>query len=98
MKKFTKEEFLMALKKEHFAQKIGDKDFDCGCPCGGGEVLIDGKKFGFSARCWRTSENAQDLYIWGGHPAEKELARAVKRNLDKQEWYNPYTIIYKKDA
>lgn len=89
----SKEELLEKLKSEHYAQSLGT-DYEGSCPCGTVELKIDGYDFCFHSRCWRVSKNEQDLHIWGNHPDLKELAEAVKKNLDEQEWYNPYTIIY----
>jgi hypothetical protein len=91
MKKST----FLKLIKEQYPQSL-DNEYDGGCPCSKWKGIIDGKEFGFKTRCWRVSDNLQDLYIWGDHPEIQELAKALKKQLDNQEWYNPYTIIYHK--
>lgn len=75
-------------------QSYWDKDNDGGCPCFSGVKTENGKTIGVMGRCWRVSNNDQDLYVWGDHPKLKQIAKSVKRALDAQEWYNPYTIIY----
>lgn len=86
-------EFEEFLKSERYCQTI-DGDADMACPCGGGEVRLPDGDVNFRARCWRVSDNPQDLYVWGDHPKIEEWAAKIKENLDAQEWYNPYTIIY----
>lgn len=88
------EELLKILESERYAQHLGD--FDGSCPCGGASIKLPAGTVNFHARCWRVSENAQDLYVWGNHPKIEYWAEKIKENLDKQEWYNPYTIIYSK--
>ena len=70
-------------------QELFDKKYEGACPCFSGSINVDGKPFDVWGRCWRTSENLQDLHYFG----DKEIAEAVKRCLDAQEWYNPYTLI-----
>jgi len=70
------------------------KDFDGSCPCADFELRDDEGIFNAHSRCWRVSDNDQDLYVWGDHPRLKKLAEKLKDALDKTEWYNPYTIIY----
>jgi len=91
----TNKKFLDFLESGESPQSI-DKDYDGGCLCGGGEVELPQGVVGFHARCWRVSENVQDLHIWGTHPDLKDWAKKIKKALDDQEWYNPYTIIYDK--
>lgn len=94
----NEEELLAKLEEEHYAQRLGSKGgFDGGCPCATVKLKVDGHDFCFRSRCWRVSHNVQDLYVWGDHPKLKKLAEAVKKNLDAQEWYNPYTIIYQEN-
>ena len=70
------------------------KDYEGCCPCADFELKdADGVVYAHS-RCWRGSDNAQDLYIWGDHKKIKLIAKALKKALDDTEWYNPYTIIY----
>ena len=88
----SKEDFIKTLENKR-PQSL-EKDYDGHCPCSSVELEIDGFKFGYRSRCWRVSENSQDLIIWGNHPDKVELAELVKKKLDEQEWYNPYTIIY----
>lgn len=88
-----KEKLIETLKNDSYAQRLG-KNYDGGCPCSLVKLKVDKYTFCFHSRCWRVSNNLQDLYVWGTHPDIKELAELVKENLDKQEWYNPYTIIY----
>ena len=87
--------FIKKIENEYYPQKL-DKDYDGNCPCSHFEGKIEGKKFGFHTRCWRVSNNAQDLYIWGelGKKDLYKIGKALKRQLDKQKWYNSYTIIY----
>jgi len=70
-------------------QRLFDKEYDGSCPCFDGILKIDGKDFAVQGRCWRVSENKQDLHYYG----DDEIANKIKEALDKQEWYNPYTLI-----
>ncbi len=80
----------------HSVQSFFEKDSDGGCPCFSGRKTIDGKKLHVWGRCWRVSENVQDLNIWSDLPTKdrNKIAHIIKKLLDEQEWYNPYTIIY----
>ena len=78
-----------------YIQKFFEKDYEGSCPCFSGKRTEGGKSVNVRGRCWRVSEFAQDLYVWGDHPDLKKIGRAIKKNLDDQEWYNPYTIIWK---
>ena len=89
-----KENLLKKLKELEDAggngvQEIFDKGNSGSCPCFDGRFIVDGKKCEVWGRCWRVSNNIQDLHIL----APKEIREAIKRCLDAQEWYNPYTII-----
>lgn len=68
-------------------------DDDGSCPCADFSFKDDRGTVKAHSRCWRVSDNSQDLYVWGEHPNIKEIAQALKEALDKTEWYNPYTII-----
>lgn len=77
-------------------QEFWDKNFNGACPCFNGEKTVDGKTIGFWGRCWRVSDNGQDLHVWGTIDLKNKrlIAKEVKRALDAQEWYMPYTIIF----
>jgi len=76
-------------------QKFWDKDWDDSCPCFEGTKIVDGKKVYVRGECWRVSHNPQDLHICGelDKDALLKIAKAVKKALDKQKWYKPYTIV-----
>ena len=80
-------------------QEYWDRCFDGSCPCFSGQKVVEGKKIGFTGRCWRVSKNDQDLYVWGEWDKKtlRKVAKEVKRALDNQKWYNPYSIIYKEE-
>lgn len=69
-------------------------DYDGSCPCADFKFVDDKGTVEAHSRCWRVSDNEQDLYVWGDHPQIKTIAKALKKKLDKTKWYNPYTIIY----
>jgi hypothetical protein len=77
-------------------QNFFDPNDDGGCPCFCGSIKIDGKMLYVNGKCWRVSDNDQDLYVWGEFTKKelREYAESIKKALDAQEWYNPYTIIY----
>jgi hypothetical protein len=87
----------LLLKKLQTIENVGgfgvqallDKEADGGCPCFSAKMKVDGEPFEVWGRCWRVSENVQDLNYYGS----KEVAEAIKRCLDAQQWYNPYTLI-----
>ncbi len=91
----NKETFIKKIESMDYPQKL-DKQYEGSCPCFWYDGKIDGKKISIHGRCWRVSENAQDLHISGELPKKdlKEIAEIIKSKLDAQEWYNPYTIIY----
>jgi len=85
------------MKSEDFfgIQYYFEKGYDGHCPCFNGKFKIDGKKYAVWGRCWRVSDNVQDLNIFTKSRAKKktmQIAEAIKKILDAQEWYNPYTI------
>ena len=90
--------FINKLKKLEGYEvfEFWESDYIGSCPCFRGEKIIDGEQIGVWGRCWRVSDNAQDLYVYGNHPKEilKQVAQKTKRALDETEWYSPYTIIY----
>lgn len=88
----SKEEFIKKIK-DNSPQSL-DGNYEGSCPCSWISVKIGRYKFDYTTRCWRISDNPQDLIISSKHPDKIELAEAIKKELDKQEWYNPYTIIY----
>lgn len=71
-------------------------DYEGSCPCADFTLKDELGTVYARSRCWRVSNNTQDLYIWGEHPQIKEIAEALKHSLDETKWYNPYTIIYEK--
>jgi hypothetical protein len=98
----TKAEFLQEMRKladdgGWGTQSFFEADFEGSCPCFFGGAEVDGKTLNVVGRCWRVSDNIQDLHVWGDFTKKdlQEMAKAVKRSLDKQKWYNKYTIIYK---
>lgn len=90
--------FIKKLQKieDYGMQKFWDKHFEGLCPCFRGENTVEGKTIGFWGRCWRVSENEQDLHVFGDMDMKnkKLIAKEVKRALDNQEWYNTYTLIF----
>ena len=74
-------------------QQLFEKDYEGGCPCFGGKFIVDGKVNEVWGRCWRVSDNVQDLNFYG----DIKIGKAIKKCLDKQEWYNKYTLIIHKE-
>ena len=70
-------------------QAFFESDYEGNCPCFSGKFEVDDKECEVWGKCWRVSENAQDLHIL----APSDVAKAIKRCLDKQKWYNKYTLI-----
>ena len=70
-------------------QKLFEDDYEGSCPCFSGKFRVDDQDCEVWGRCWRVSDKGQDLHIF----APKEIGEAIKRCLDKQEWYQEYTII-----
>ena len=90
--------FIKKLKEieDYGMQKFWDDTYDGACPCFSGEKTIDGKKVKVWGRCWRVSDNRQDLIMYAeDRKLLKVIAKEVKRALDAQKWYNPYTLIVK---
>lgn len=84
---------LEQIEDSDYAFNLAD-DFEGACPCADFKLTDDRGTVYAHSRCWRVSDNAQDLYVWGEHPLTKSIARALKKSLDSTEWYNPYTIIF----
>jgi len=100
-----KKEFITDIKKlikdndGYGLQKYFEQDNDGACPCFEGKKEIDGIKIRVWGRCWRVSEiGKQDLHIYSKAPKEflEEIGKWVKKALDKQKWYSPYTLIIHK--
>lgn len=89
------DELLSDLEKieNYGVQDYLDHDFDGACPCFEAELEVDGHKVKIVGRCWRVSENDQDLIVETDHPAARQIAEAIKRPLDAQEWYSQYTVV-----
>lgn len=68
-------------------------DFDGGCPCADFRLKDSNGYVSARSRCWRVSDNDQDLYVWGEHPDLDTIAKALKESLDATEWHSPYTIL-----
>ena len=81
----------MSFIDENYPQCL-DNEYSWHCPCSRAEMEVDGKSLGFASRCWRVSENDQDLYVWG--ELAEEFAPILKEKLDEQNWYNEYTVIF----
>lgn len=92
------ESFVSSLKvlEPYEVQSFLDAEYDGSCPCFEATKMIDGEALHIWGRCWRVSENAQDLYVFGtlDHAELEQVANVIKEKLDDQHWYNPYTIIY----
>lgn len=71
------------------------KDYDGHCPCADFIFRDDEGAVQMRSRCWRVSGAMQELHVWGKHTKIKEIARAMKRELDNTEWYGEYEIFYK---
>lgn len=75
-----------------------DEDYDGSCPCFRAHFTIGGQEIHVAGYCWRVSRDPerQDLYVWGDAPmgVKRVIARALKKQLDAQEWYAPYVTIY----
>ena len=69
-------------------------DYEGICPCADFKFTDDKGTVYAHSRCWRVSDNGQDLYVWGKHPRLKAIAKALKKQLDDTKWYSHYTIIY----
>lgn len=82
---------LQQIKASDYAFDLAH-DFDGGCPCADFKLKDDKGTVQAHSRCWRVSDDVQDLYVWGDHPKLLSIAEVLKKSLDKTEWYNPYTI------
>ena len=93
----TIQTFIYKIKQMDYPQSL-DKDYDGACPCFSVTKTIEGKRVHILGRCWRVSENMQDLYVWGNLPERdlRRVGRELKKQLDKQEWYNKYTVMLRR--
>lgn len=75
-------------------QAFFDWEYDGGCPCFLGRKYVADGWVEVYGKCWRVSDNAQDLIV-SGSLSESDLVplgNAIKEKLDAQEWYSEYTI------
>jgi hypothetical protein len=86
------------LTYDDYIQVFFEKDWVGSCPCFYGFKTLEGKKLYVRGLCWRVSKNAQDLYVWGEVDNLKDIGEAIKKRLDRQKWYNPYTLILRKET
>jgi len=79
-------------------QEYFEPENEGGCPCFEGKVKLKEGTLHVWGRCWRVSENQQDLHVWGTlkRPQLEKVGKVVKRLLDKQKWYSSYKLIYGK--
>lgn len=71
-------------------QGLFDTAFGGSCPCADGIFIVDGKKNRATSRCWRVSESNQDFHFYG----DREIGKAIWHCLNKQRWYDRYTLIW----
>lgn len=88
-----KDTILETIKSSEYIFQLAE-DYEGFCPCADFIFTDDKGTVNAHSRCWRASNNDQDLYVWGNHPQLKTIAKALKKELDRTKWYNPYTIIY----
>lgn len=88
---------LRAKLESEYAQRVFSKIYDGSCPCASGRKKIDGHWVSFWSRCWRVSEQIdegfQDLHLTTTHPDKNEIVKMIIKNLNSQEWYNPYKLL-----
>ena len=85
------------IKNDRGLQVYFEPDWEGTCPCFEGKIKIDDKIIKVWGRCWRVSDNEQDLHIYGKDiKFNEEIGKWIKKALDKQEWYSPYTLIIHK--
>lgn len=93
---------LQQIKEVDYAFSLCGENYEGHCPCAEFKLTDDKGTVHALSRCWRVSDSIgdgkQDLYVWGDHPDLKSIAKALKKSLDKTEWYNPYKIIYEAPA
>lgn len=96
------EVFIAELKalESYQVQSFFCDEYDGSCPCFEATKTLNGETVRVGGRCWRVSENEQDLYIGGTLDTAtlEVIANIVKNKLDEQEWYLPYTIIYENET
>jgi hypothetical protein len=101
-------DFFSELENTHYVQKIWEKDWDGGCPCSAGEIMIGDHPYHIETNCWRVCEydEVQDVRIYRtdkkldelNHEELQEIGEfgwALVKALNKQEWYNPYRFLIK---
>jgi hypothetical protein len=99
----TKEELIKKVKDLDYPQQL-DKGYEGSCPCFWYHPTIDGKRVSIHGHCWRTTGDNMvgsckcaynGLHITGKLPEKDllEIAKAFKRQLDKQKWYSEWDIV-----
>ena len=93
----TVDDLIARIEGGHYPQVL-DEDYSGSCPCFSVNLILEEGDIFLVGRCWRIStgpQGQQDLHVWGDDLSQAALttiAVALKRKLDAQEWYGPYTI------
>ena len=97
------EELINKVSEMDYPQSL-EKGWESSCPCFYYRPTIDGKRLTIHGHCWRTTGNGRldgckcaynGLHIKGNLP-DKDLmriAKAFKKQLDKQKWYSEWDIV-----
>lgn len=92
----TTQELIELVEKMDYPQQL-DTDYEGSCPCFWYTPIVDGHKLQIHGHCWRTCNEClyNGIHV-SGCLTEKDLrkiAKAFKKQLDKQEWYSKYEIV-----
>jgi hypothetical protein len=88
------------IENMDYPQKL-EKDWSGSCPCFWYSPMIEGVRVSIHGHCWRTTDNSliggckcayNGFHIKGKLPRKDllRLAKALKKQLDAQEWYSPW--------
>ncbi len=90
--------------KMDYPQKL-EKGWEGFCPCFNYNPTVNGKKVSIHGHCWRTTNNGtiggcecsfNGLHIKSKPPIKdlKEIAKALKKQLDAQKWNSEWEVVY----
>ena len=98
----TVDQFVEEIKKMEYTQTL-DKKYEGACPCFTVSKNIEGYRVYIHGHCWRSGANWGDTSQSGcGLHAKskmpkcrlKYIVRTLKKQLDKQDWYGEWHIVY----
>lgn len=94
LEQFKKEIYYLYHESNGYGvHQLFDTDFEGGCPCANGYLIIDKVRYDIDTHCWRGIGH-NTLKVRGGRGKKRqEIIDLLKLALDKQDWYGEYEVI-----